>query len=103
MPARQFRGRVHQQDTQGRVRLQGAVLDAARASGEAERLRQLVQQLQAPLDVRLHEPGRVRIDSAGSLSKVPKKVLPIQFQKGVYIGFVAYWDNLSQDRSLPTA
>ena len=65
--------------TQGRVRLQGAVLDAARAPGEAERLRQLVQHLQAPLDARLHEPGRVQIGGADSLRKVSKKVLPIQF------------------------
>lgn len=55
----------------------GAVPDATRAPGEAERLRQLAQQLQAPPDARLHEPGRVQIGGTGSQRKVPKKVLPI--------------------------
>ena len=66
MPARRLRGRAHEQGAQGRVRLQESVLDATRALGEAERLRQPAQQLQAPLDARPHEPHRVQIGAVGS-------------------------------------
>lgn len=55
----------------------GAVPDATRAPGEAERLRQLAQQLQALLDAQLHEPSRIQIDGTGSQRKVSKKVLPV--------------------------
>ena len=56
----------------------GKVLDAARTAGEAERLRPLVQQLQASFDPGLHEPGRVQTGWPDSLRNLFMKGLPIQ-------------------------
>ena len=42
---------------EGRVRLQGELLDVARAAGQAERLRPLVQPFQAAPEARLRESG----------------------------------------------
>lgn len=69
---RQRGRRVDEQDPEGRVRLQGALLDALRAAAEAERLRPLVQPFQAALEAWPHEPGRVQEGWPQSLKKVSK-------------------------------
>lgn len=56
-PVLQRGRRVDGQDAEGRARLQGELLDAARAAGQAERLRPLVQPFQAALEARLRESG----------------------------------------------
>lgn len=72
MPLRQRGGRVRERGAEGRVRLQGEPLVAARAAGQAERLRPLVQPLQAALQARLHEPGRIQGGRPQSLRKMSK-------------------------------
>nr|WP_167551328.1 IS3 family transposase [Hugonella massiliensis] len=57
LPVRQRGRRVDGQDAEGRVRLQGEFLDAARAAGQAERPRPLVHPFQAALEARLRESG----------------------------------------------
>lgn len=49
--------RADEQDAEGRVRLQGELLDVARAADQGERLRPLTQPFQAALEARLRELG----------------------------------------------
>ncbi len=72
MPLQQRGRRVDEQGAEGRVRLQGELLDVARAVVQAERLRSLVQQFQAAFEAGVREPGLVQEGGPQSLAKVPK-------------------------------
>ena len=73
VPVQQRGRRADQQDAEGRARLPRGVRHDARAVGQADGLRALVQQLQDAFGAGVHDPGRVQESRLGPPEDRPKR------------------------------